>query len=377
MRVAFIHPFLYRYTRGIERYTIGLANALVRRGAQVSILTWKDKRQLHLVGLDDPVRVYEIPHLRYYVARTVIPLYWLHLLKHSYDVIIIHFAGYGEAEAIALTRLFRRLRYDIVFHYPYQQVPHRYREFLRFGIAKNAECIISVSRYVAEGVKEFFGRESIIISHGVEVDKFTPNPWVRQKVRRALGLDPESEVLITACALEERKGVQWVLQALPAVVRAFPRTTYLVLGDGPYRSYLEALAAKLGLTKHVRFLGARPDVERYYQAADISLILARGEASSLFTLESLACEIPVIAARQRPFDELIQPGWGIMVNEEDDREVSEAICLLLGNPPLRQRMGEEGRRHVLAHHTWDVIAEQYLAVFEAQLRGDSLLCGFK
>jgi len=367
MRIAFIHPFLYRYARGIERYTLSLANALVCKGVDVSILTWREKHQHRLVELDGRVQVYEMPHLRYYVARTVIPLYWLHLLRNPYDIVIIHFAGYGEAEAIALTRLFKKLRYDIVFHYPYQQVPHRYQEFLRFGTARKAEQIIAVSRFVAEGVQEFFGRESVVIGHGVDVNRFTPDPRVRERTRQELALDPEAQVLITAAALEERKGVQWVLQALPAVLQVFPQAVYLVLGDGPYRPQLEALATDLGLTEQVRFLGAQTEVTCYYQAADISLILARGEASSLFALESLACEVPVIAAQQQPFDELIQPRWGIMVNEADSREVAEATQLLLSDPALRRRMGEEGRRHILAHHTWDRVAEQYLALFQTQL----------
>src|SRR5688572_10624218 len=113
-----------------------------------------------------------MPQFRYYVSKTVIPFYLFHLLSRSYDVIVIHFAGYGEAETIALARRFKRICYNIVFHYPYSQVPHRYREFLKLNTARHAAEFIAVSRFVAGGIKEYFGRESRIIGHGVDTAQF-------------------------------------------------------------------------------------------------------------------------------------------------------------------------------------------------------------
>lgn len=363
MKMLFIHPFLFRYARGIERYTLSLSNAMISKSVDVSILTWNEKEPYQLVNLDHRVRVYKMPNLRFYMARTVIPLYWWHLQMNNYDKIIIHFAGYGEAEAIALTNLFKKIRYDIVFHYPYTQVPHRYREFFKFNLAKNAGKIISVSNYVADGVKECFGRESSVIGHGVDTVQFVPNLGIRERIRRELGLSPTTPILLTAAALEERKGIQWVLQALPQVLEKFPNLIYLILGEGPHRSQLEALVTSLSLESHVRFLGNHTDIELYYQSADIALLLSYGEASSLTSLECLACELPIIVSHHPPFDELLQPQWGIMVNELNTSEVAFAIQDLLENPDLRKQMGRAGRGHILAKHSWGQIAEQYLALF--------------
>src|SRR2546423_1389729 len=147
MRVAFIHPFLYRYPRGIERYTISLANALARTGVEVHILTWRWPQPVQIDTLDPQVQVHLMPTSRYYAARAVVPFYAWDLLRHAYDFVWIFFAGYGEAQALGLAR---RMPFGIVFHYPFAEVPHRYDEFRRHRLAQRATLLVSVSQFVAD-----------------------------------------------------------------------------------------------------------------------------------------------------------------------------------------------------------------------------------
>lgn len=361
MKIAFIHPFLFRYARGIERYTFNLANALARRNVETHLLTWNWPNSLQIEALDERVRVWRLPTSRYFAARAIVPFYAWHLWRHRYDFVWINFAGYGEAEALMLAR---KQPFGIVFHYPVAQVPHRYREFKRYGLIDRAAQIVSVSEYVADGVREFFGRESTVIHHGVDPSKFQPDEEKRRAVREELGVG-ERPLLVTAAALEERKGIQWVLRALPKILESFPDTIYLVLGGGGYREALEQIAVDLGVQSHVRFLGEQQDVTPFYQATDVSLILSRGEASSLTALESLACEVPVIAARLPPFDELIRDEYGMLVNEEDTDAVAGAVEGMLANAEQRALMGQRGRALVREKFSWERAAEEYIKVMES------------
>jgi glycosyltransferase involved in cell wall biosynthesis len=115
----------------------------------------------------------------------------------------------------------------------------------------------------------------------------------------------------------------------------------------------------------VRFLGEQEDVTPFYQAADISLILSRGEASSLMALESLACEVPVIAARRPPFDELINDKYGMLVDEEDTDAVARAVEEILADPEKRKVMGQHGRSVVREKFSWERAAEEYIKVMES------------
>ena len=356
MKLAILHPFQFRYARGIERFTFNLANTLSRDGVDVHLVTWCWPQPVEIDVLDPRMRVHFMPTSRYYAAKVVIPFYVGHLLRQRYDFVWIYFAGYGEAGALNLVR---RQRFGIVFHYPYAQVPHRYEEFRRSGLAQRAARIVSVSQYVADGVQEALGRDSVVIHHGVDTERFRPDPEVRARVRQALGLASTTPLLVTAAALEERKGVQWVLRALPEVLQTHPDTLYLVLGDGPYRLALEELAQTLNLNDHVRFLGVQADVVPFLQAADVSLILARGEASSLTALESMACGVPVIAARRPPFDELIRLDYGMLIDEEDKYQTVHAIQRLLSDPDIRSAMGVSGRKRIMDAFTWNRVSAQY------------------
>lgn len=361
-RIAFIHPFLFRYARGIERYTLNLANALTRRGVQVSLLTWRWQEPVQIEKLDSSVQVHIMPTSRYYAAAAVVPFYVRELASNRYDLVWIYFAGYGEAEALTLVR---GQRFGIVFHYPSAQVPHRYREFTRYGLARRASRIVSVSRFVADGVREALGRESVVIHHGVDTNRFAPDPLARDRIRKSLNLAPDTNLLATTAALEERKGVQWVLQALPRILSDFPNTTYLIVGDGPYREVLERQVRELGLMGCIRFMGTQVDTAPFYQAADLSLILSRGEASSFTALESMACETPIIAARRPPFKELITDDCGALVDETDPSEVAGTIIGLLANADRRFAYGKAGRARVMAEFTWDRSAAEYVRLLES------------
>ena len=363
MHIAFIHPFLFRYARGIERYTFSLVNALVKRGIKVDLLTWHWEVPSQIDELDMRVRVYAFPTSRYYSAQAIVPFYVWHLLTHRYDFIWIFFAGYGEAEALTLVH---RQKFGIVFHFPYSQVPHRYREFRRYGLAQRANRLVSVSQFVASGVREALERESIVIHHGVDTQRFAPDETQRTKMRTMLGVSADAPMLVTAAALEERKGIQWVLRALPRIVEQFPDTIYLVLGEGAYRGTCEQLVCDLQITGHVRFLGTQANVTPFLQSCDVSLILARGEASSLTALESMGCGIPVIASQQPPFNELIDPSYGIIVNEQDECQVADAVIGLLQDLKKRQAMGVAGRARIVTDFTWHRVANRYSSLVDSE-----------
>jgi len=276
---------------------------------------------------------------------------------------MLFFAGYGEAEAMNLLARFRSQPYCIVFHFPREQVPHQYAEFERFGLARQAHQIISVSQYVAQGVKAEYARVSAVIGNGVDPGIFRPNRETRVRVRKKLGVDNDAPVLITLAALEERKGVQWIIRAIPHLLPEFPMLQYWILGEGAYRANLEAEISRLGIKSHVRLLGNNYDVASFLAAADIGCLLSYGEAFGMALIEYMAVALPVVTSCHAPFEELVRSEWGVMVNERETAAVTSAIRTLLQNPDRHRAMGQAGRQHVLSHHTWTQVAEDYLRLF--------------
>jgi glycosyltransferase involved in cell wall biosynthesis len=361
MKVAFIHPFLLRYARGIERYTVNLASALTRAGAQVDILTWRWSHPLVWGEQDSAVRILTVPTPRYYAAQFVWFFYGMHLLRERYDHVFVYFADYGEAQAL---NLLKRQSFSVVLHFPHSQVPHRYRTLMRSRLFARARHIIAVSPHVGVEMQSFSGRTCSVIPPGVDTSLFQPSSDARRMFRQELEIPPDTPLILSVCALEMRKGVQHVLRALPIVAQNVPEVQYLVVGDGPDAESLYKIARDLGVMHLTHFLPARSDVQICYQASDVFAILARGEALPSACLEAMSCELPVVASSQPPFDELIQPQWGCQINDEDPAKVADALTRLLLDGHSRARMGKAGREHILTHHNWDTIAARYLELLD-------------
>lgn len=364
-RWAFIHPFQLRLQRGIEVYLWGLASALAESGMGVDILTWSGSLDVPAY-VSPQVIIRRIPEIRYYQHWFAVPFYVWYLVKGHYDHVLVHFADYGEGLALNLARRITNIPFSIVFHFPPSLVLHRYRTFEHWGFQKNAAHLIAVSQATASEVEYWSGRSCTVISHGVDTERFKPDAQLRIQVREELGISSAAPVLVSVAALEERKGIQWGMKAMPMLLREYPDLQYVVIGEGGYRSQLEGLAAELGLKKNMHFLGTQLDVQPYLCAADLMLVLAKGEASSISLLEAMACGLaPVVLARP-PFDELLCDDCGVKVNEENIEQVAAAILGLLADSQCRDAMGKAARQFVIEHHQWSRVAKQYRALIEGK-----------
>ena len=275
---------------------------------------------------------------------------------------MIFFAGYGEAATLNLLRRFRHQRICIVFHFPYEQVPHRYAEFAHSGLVQRADAVVAVSEYVARGVKAHLERDCAVIGNGVARGCILSSARASRGNAPATGDRAHAPVLITVAALEERKGVQWVIRALPLLLSDFPDLCYIVLGEGAYRAQLQAEIERLDLAGHMRLVGNTDDVISYLATADVGCLLSYGESFGIALVEYMAMALPVLSSAHPPFDELMRPDWGVMVDEIDSTGVARTLRELLTDPQRRQRMGQAGRQQVVGHHTWAQVAEQYLAL---------------
>lgn len=364
MKISVINPFLLRLNRGIERFAASLASALVDSGVHVNLITWQwpdRKERKERMALDSRVNLHAVPYSRYYISTLAVPLYIYWLMRESSDWVMIFFAGYGEGQALRFIRPLKLQKVCIVFHYPVEQVPHRYDEFERFGLIEEADRLIAVSAFVARGVKRRFGRECIVIENGVDTKRFMPSEENRTIIRRKLGISGDAVVIASLSALEERKGVQWMIRALPELLNEHPDLQYLVFGVGPFSKSLEQLIVDMCLEQNVHMMGDVDTVEEYLSACDIGCLLSYGEAFPIAILEMASMEMPVVTSMHPPFDEIIADDWGIRVDETDSTSVASAIHSLVVNPDLRKVMGQRARELVVQRYTWTHVASNYLA----------------
>lgn len=363
MRVAFIAPFLFAVRRGLERACAHLANELATAGDSVTIMAWDESVRTTLPALDPRIRLVCVPRMRYFRAYWAIPFYATELLRQRYDAVAVFFAGHGEAEALYLASFLRRQAVSFLVGYPIELVPHRFREFNRYGVIRQVRHIIAVSGAMVPGIAQYYHRQVEVIPYGVDTNLFDPAKVASEAAREALQIAPGERVLLTTAALEWRKGIQHVLRALPHLLNRGVPVRYLVAGEGRDRAALENEAEALGIRRHVVFLGAVADPLPYYGLADIFLLPSHGEGLPNSLLEAWSMGLPAVVSHHPPYPDVVPPDIGYLVQEEDPEGIASVVTSLLGRPASLAAMKAACRRHAVENYGWPMIARRYREAF--------------
>src|SRR5213083_2715971 len=179
--------------------------------------------------------------------------------------------------------------------------------------------------------------------------------------------------LLTVARIEPHKGVDTVLQALPAILARAPDVHYAVAGAGAAaeRAKLERLAEQLGVAGRVQFLGevSERDLPALYGLATVYVGASRRaerigvEGFGISLVEASACGLPVVAGNSGGVPDAVRDGeTGFLVPPEDPAAFCDAICRLLADHELARRVGAAGRRAVETYYNWDRVVRDLRAV---------------
>jgi glycosyltransferase involved in cell wall biosynthesis len=192
-----------------------------------------------------------------------------------------------------------------------------------------------------------------VLRNGVDTAVFRPVD--RDAARAALGL--AGPTLISVGALIERKRHHLTIAAMPLL----PGFELLIVGEGPERARLAALAGRLGVADRVRLLGAQPHVRlsHYYGAADISVLASSREGWANVLLEAMACGTPVVASNIPGNPEVVRGrAAGIIMTHNNAEGLAAAVRALWSNLPLRAETRAYSERF-----GWDETSRGQLALF--------------
>ena len=190
------------------------------------------------------------------------------------------------------------------------------------------------------------GRTRVIVN-GIDA-AFVRAAAARAPISRAmLTLRPDALVLATVARFDPVKRLEVLVRALPFLVARVPEAQLLIVGDGPERDALRALARRLAPGDGVVFAGAIPDVARVLPVVDLYVTASRREGLPLAVLEAMACGLPVLATEAPGHVDAVEPEvTGRLVPVDDAPGLAASAALLLRDPALRARMGRAGRERV-------------------------------
>jgi glycosyltransferase involved in cell wall biosynthesis len=267
------------------------------------------------------------------LAQAVKPVIKRVLAEFRFDLIDAHYFYPDGVAAIILGRYFRKpvvitARGTDVNLIPRYRLP---RAMIRWA-ARHAAGIIAVARALKDDlVRVGIPAERIeVLRNGVDLQLF--RPIEREAARRKLDL--YRTTLLSVGHLIPRKAHDLVIQAL----RWLPEMDLIVIGDGPGRANLDALARKCGVGDRVRFVAAlaQEDLRNYYGAADALILASSREGWANVLLESMACGTPVVASKAGGTPEVVSaPEAGALMAERTPEAIADAVQRLFARYPDR------------------------------------------
>ena len=291
-----------------------------------------------------------IPEMREILARRRPDILWTHAVKS-------HFL-------VRLTGLHKQTHW-VASHHGYTTTDWKtraYNELDRWS-HRGAERVITVCHKFARDLRQRgIEADRIRVQHNPVRISDTIDGGTRQELRRNLGMDQKTRVLLSVGRLSLEKGHAELMRAIAEVYALLDEPVRLVLvGDGPERARLEALAEALGIGDAITFAGHQSDVRPYYAIADLFVLPSHSEGSPNVLLEAMAFGIPVVATAVGGIPEIVtDEESALLVRAHHPQAMAAAIVRLLDDRDLQARLTAAAREK-LAHHTPEL--------YFAELRG--------
>ncbi len=375
---------------GLARHVRKLAEALVRRGVTVDVLTRGIGGASEIAGSGAAafggVTVHRVPEpdwprdLDRFVA-------WVEQMNddmlaagealaemHSYDLVHGHDWLVAHASATLADRL--GVPYVTTIHATehgrhqgwVQEPPQSHIHSVERWMAARADAVVVCSYYMRGHVADIFDideRRIAVIPNGVDPSELRPAGDL-QALRREFAAAEEKLVLLVGRLVYE-KGFQLALDALPGVIEQVENVRFVVAGSGTYEEELKAQAERLGLSAHGVFLGWIGDdaLHSLYRIADLCVVPSIYEPFGLVALEAMASGCPCIVADTGGLREVVPLGErvGLRFNGGDAEHLGVMIERLLIDGALRDRLVTEASEHVL-RFDWDDIALRTRGIYD-------------
>ena len=219
---------------------------------------------------------------------------------------------------------------------------------------------------ISKGLTAKAQASMVKIAPGIDVEHFIPTDAT--VLRNSLGLS-DKKVIVSVGRLVHRKGQDYLIEAMPEILKSIPQAHLLLVGEGPYREHLQTLVKKHNLEASVTFIGRiqYKDLPTYICVGDIFAMPSRSrlmglevEGLGIVYLEASSCGLPVLAGDSGGApDALVQNETGLVVDGTDDQQIATAAIKLLTDIELSKKMGLAGRQWIIDNWRWEIWSKDF------------------
>jgi glycosyltransferase involved in cell wall biosynthesis len=387
MRILLVPPrFPSVPDGGAENHVFNLAKYLTKRGMEVSVFTsdvqrinlWQLRKTLETKTKDEILNGFRVR--RFYAPVAIngyVPLarFFQYLTKERFDIVHAHGYHYFSTDvASAVARIKKRpfllTLHGLIFRNSY------YDRTLGKCTLRTANAIIGVSKSDVLPLLRYdlVKKDRIkIIPNAIDMESFDLS-CRGSEFRQRFNIDPAENVILYVGRLADNKGLTYLLDSVPKVIRKNPYTLFVLVGeDWGMKKDLEKQAERMGITKYVIYTGklAPRMLQKAFASCDVYVFPSLFEAFGITLLEAMAFGKPIVATRIDGIIEVVKDGsTGLLVEARNSEELSSAINSILSDSALGRRLGQNGRKCVEAKYTWDAIGAKIFKLYEDLLSSD-------
>ena len=216
-----------------------------------------------------------------------------------------------------------------------------------------------------------------VVWNGVDPERYNPSKVKAQEIeeiRKKHGIPDDGHMLLFLGRLTWVKGIHNLIQAMPLVLKDFPKTKLVILGTGEEQRDINEITTRLGIQEnvecHFEFVSEEERIA-HYAASDVCVFPSTYEPFGIVSLEAMSMTKPVVVGAQGVVgfrEQVIASGEdqnGVHVNGNDQADIAWGIKEVLKDPERAKKWGENGRKRVLEYFTWRKAAEQTLQIYES------------
>jgi glycosyltransferase involved in cell wall biosynthesis len=365
---------------GVPAHLMLLLEGLRSRGYEITVACGEciPEHERKLAALGIPLVRLPLRRLLSPVAdgRGLVELYRL-IRSHQFDIVHTHMSKAALLGGCAARLARARVVVNTAHNLGSIAMPRAWLRALfwiydKLLLSLTADAVVTVSERVRDTVVRdglLSARRVFSIHNGIR-----PTPGDVHSFAPLEAIDGGRDRLVvgTVARLVWFKGLNDLVAAAPAVVKAFPQTVFVLVGDGPERDHLEHEANELGVAANFIFFGERHDVPSLLRGFDLFVLPSVSEGLPITILEAMAAGKAVIATEVGGVPELVEHGvTGLLVPPRDPTALGAALISLLGDRPRRSAMGRSGRQRLARAFNAERMVAETDALFQRLLRAAS------
>jgi glycosyltransferase involved in cell wall biosynthesis len=240
-----------------------------------------------------------------------------------------------------------------------------HRCFANYLLGRITDKVLVSSSQVYQDVRRYDrlpAEKILVIPYGIRLEEFD-FPLSKSAAKAELGIS--GFCLGTIGRLEEQKGQEFLLAAVPELMKNIPDLNVIIVGDGRLKTKLENQVSTLGIADVVHFLGTRRDLPRLYRAMDIFVLPSLWEGLPLVLLKAMAAGLPVIATRVSGAEDIIADGEnGCLIPPRQPEALARAVLELYAQPDLWPVWGNQARETIRLKYSLEAMLIQLQRVYE-------------